>query len=114
MKEEKGRKFVSNAFADSMFDKVKDGKTHMIPVLVPLSELKDPEIISVVRDPIIVNSLRERGIYVDLNESKITLIPGDVIYVINPGIKLNMVKGDVIPPTATMTVTKWRVVHYDD
>lgn len=110
MKEEKGRKFLTNAIADSMFDKIKNGKTYITAELVPLEDLKDPDIISGLKEPIIVNSLREKGIYVELNEFKITLIQGDILYVINPGIKLSLVKGDVIPPTATMTVTKYTVM----
>lgn len=110
---EESRKFVGTNFLDQMCDLLKQsgGEFTITGKVVPLEELRGHNLISFIKEKALVNTLSEKGINLEVNPTKVALLPGDEVYVINVlGVKLHEVKEEeVLPESATLTVTRYRV-----
>lgn len=106
------RIFVTSVITNSMMEKVRsmDVVINVESVDEGIDGLKNVEFISALKDEALINALREKGIYAEINPIKISLLPGDTVYVIDPGIKLYNLYDSELPKYSTITITKYEII----
>lgn len=105
------RTFVTSVITDSMLEKVRsmDVVIDVNAVDEGIDGLKDVEFISALKDEALVKALVEKGIDAEVNPIKVTLLPGDVLYVINPGVRLYNLSDGELPKYSTITMTRYEI-----
>lgn len=104
------RVFLTSVISATMFSEIRamDTVIYVSTVKEGPEILKDLKFTSVLKEGPIVECLKKRfGIIVEPNPIRITLLPGDVVYVINPGGKT--VNLDELPEYSSVTLTKYEV-----
>lgn len=105
------RTFVTSVITDSMLEKVRsmDVVIDVIAVDEGIEGLRGVEFISALKDEALVKTLVEKGIDAEVNPIKVTLLPGDVLYVINPGVRLYNLSDGELPKYSTITMTRYEI-----
>lgn len=105
------RTFVTSVITDSMLEKVRsmDVVIDVNAVDEGIDGLKGVEFISALKDEALVKALVEKGIDAEVNPIKVTLLPGDVLYVINPGVRLYNLSDGELPKYSTITMTRYEI-----
>lgn len=106
------RVFVTSVITDSMFDKVRSTgvEIRMRGVDEGIDVLKNIDFISALKDEALVRTLNNNGINAEVNPIKVSLYPGDVLYVINPGVRLYDLEQKELPKYSTITVNKYEII----
>lgn len=115
----KNRNFLTTNHAASMIEKANGLSSYIYKKDLDVEQLKGLGIdfISFLRDPLLSNFLIEQGINsATLNtdpEAKISVRSGDVIYLVNPGVKLHSIREkDSFPPYANVSIK--RIIYVND
>ena len=105
------RTFVTSVITDSMLEKVRsmDVVIDVNTVDEGIEGLRGVEFISALKDEALVKALVEKGIDAEVNPIKVTLLPGDVLYVINPGVRLYNLSDGELPKYSTITMTRYEI-----
>lgn len=105
------RTFVTSVITDSMLEKVRsmDVVVDVQAVDQGIESLKNVDFISALKDEALVKALKEKGVETKVNPIRVMLLPGDVLYVINPGIKLYNLGDGELPKYSTITMTRYEV-----
>ena len=105
------RTFVTSVITDSMLEKVRsmDVVIDVNAVDEGIDGLKGVEFISALKDEALVKALIEKGIDAEVNPIKVTLLPGDILYVINPGVRLYNLSDGELPKYSTITMTRYEI-----
>lgn len=111
MEKENGRVILTNVLTESMMRELRsiDGVITVHAVSDGLNSLRDKKVLSALKDEALVKALNEKGIDVKVNPIKVTLLPGDTLFVINPGVKLYELKDEEIPEYSTITLTQYDI-----
>ena len=116
-KEGKGRQIITNVLTESMMRELRSigGVIVVHAVGEGVEELRGRKLLSALKDEALVKALNERGIDVSVNPIKVTLLPGDTLFVINPGVKMHELPRDAeIPEYSTITLTQYDIFTQKD
>ena len=113
---EKGRVFVTTVMTDNMCELLKPIKAVVTVEAVAegVDCLKDINFISALKDEALVKALKERGIDIELNPIKVKLLPGDTVYVINPGVRLYDLGDKDQKKSTSMAVAKYCIYNQSE
>lgn len=102
------RNFLTTIFAANMLEKTKGVFSYTYEKNLTVEDLKGIEFISALTNKALSDYFLEKGIETATigPEVRISLRKGDTVYLVNPGITLHDLKGDILPPYANVTITK--------